>query len=114
MSAAADGLTPEQRLLVFVGAAEKRRLTLAEAEAMRVGIRHLAEQQRQFAATTEGLRNRVREWRQKAEAAQRETALATPYRQPCPTCGAQPGHRCRATRGIKPPPTPHAARLDAA
>lgn len=112
MSAPTPPTVEQMVILANVGA--RRALNPREAKALRDGLNALAEQQRKANATNAGLQARIRELRQKAETAQRQLALATPHRVPCPTCAAQPGHPCRATRGIKPPPTPHAARLDAA
>lgn len=107
------GLTPEQ-LLMLADRAERGPLTPTETAALRVGITQLADQARQSAATAEGLRNRVRELRTKTARAERDAALADPLKTPCPYCHAPAGHRCRPMRGIQPPPTPHAARLNAA
>lgn len=106
MSAIAD------RLLILADRAERGRLTTAEAAVLRAGINTLADQQRQAAATIAGLQARIRELKQKTAAAQREVASAAPYQRACPTCGAQPRERCKATRGFRPPVTPHAARLN--
>lgn len=103
-----------EQMVILANVGERRPLKAKEAKALRDGLNTLAAQLHKANATNAGLNNRAREWQQKAEAAQRQLALAEPHRITCPRCGATPGHPCRATRGITPPRTPHTARLAAA
>lgn len=104
---------PEQ-LDILLTRADRRQLDVEEVAVLRAAITYYADQQKQAGATIAGLQNRIRELKQKAAAAEREAAAATPYQRACPTCGAQPRERCKATRGFRPPVTPHAARLQRA
>lgn len=79
-------MTAAEQLLLLVGSGEKRKLTPAEATALRDGIRGLASQ----------------------------AAATHPHHVPCTHCGAPAGQPCTSTSSPRPPATPHTARLYAA
>lgn len=101
-------------LLHLVDRAEAGTLLAAEAVLLRQGIRAMAAEVQQAKRTAGGLSARIAALRRELDDAVRLLGSATPVRVPCPTCRAPAGQRCRAVKGYRPPPGPHAARIHAA